>query len=104
MVIYYKKDGVLTDTYDREMVIEDTIGNDVLNCFGEDEDDVAYARNERLGTDFEIILEHMSFASLIGEDTSEEEYFKKSLNELLNPNPVYDFVNTNKKDKHNKGE
>ena len=67
-VVYYEKDDILTDMFDREVVIEDTIGRDVLNHFNEDEEDTAYARNDKLGVDYEIILEHKSFASVVGEN------------------------------------
>lgn len=66
-VVYYEKDDILTDMFDREMFIDDTVGRDVLSHFGDDEDDTAYARNEKLGTDYEVILEHKSFASVVGE-------------------------------------
>lgn len=67
-VVYYEKDDILTDMFDREVVIEDTIGRDALNHFNEDEEGAAYARNDKLGVDYEIILEHKSFASVVGEN------------------------------------
>ena len=67
-VVYYEKDGILTDMFDREVQIEDTIGREVLNHFGDDEEDTAYARNDKLGIDYEVVLEHKSFASVMGED------------------------------------
>lgn len=66
-VVYYEKDHILTDMFDRQMIIEDTIGAETLSHFGDDEDNTAYSRNEKLGTDFEVILEHKSFASIMGE-------------------------------------
>ena len=70
-VVYYEKDDILTDMFDREVVIDDTIGRDVLNHFNEDEEDTAYARNDKLGIDYEVILEHKSFASVMGEDVGD---------------------------------
>ena len=67
-VVYYEKDDILTDMFDREILIEDTIGRDVLSHFNEDEEDTAYARNDKLGIDYEVILEHKSFASVMGEE------------------------------------
>ena len=67
-VVYYEKDKILTDMFDAEISIKDTIGEEVLNHFGEDEEDIAYARNDKLGIDYEVMLEHKSFASVMGED------------------------------------
>ncbi len=70
-VVWYETDKILTDMFDREMFVDDTIGADALEHFNEDEEDTAYARNEKLGMDYEIILEHKSFASVMGENMSE---------------------------------
>lgn len=70
-VIYYEKDDILTDGMDRGIEIDSTIGRDALAHFGDDEEDIAYARNDKIGTDYEIVLEHKSFASVVGEDVGE---------------------------------
>lgn len=67
-VVYYEKDDILTDMFDREIPLEDTIGREVLSEFDKDEEDMAYARNEKVGTDYEVILEHKSFAAIMGEN------------------------------------
>lgn len=67
-LIYYEGDKVLTDMYDREVIIEDTIGKKALEEFGKYEEDISYARNEKIGYDYEIVLEHKSYAAVIGED------------------------------------
>lgn len=67
-VVYYEKDDILTDMFDREILIEDTIGKEALEHFDEDEEDTAYSRNEKNATDYEIIKEHKSFAAVMGEN------------------------------------
>lgn len=67
-VVYYENDEILTDMFDRIIEINDTTGKDALTHFGDEEEDVSYSRNEKLGIDYEIILEHKSFASVVGED------------------------------------
>lgn len=67
-LLYYKDDGVLVTENDH--LIEDpnaTIGADTLTKFGEFEDDVAYARNDRLSIDYEVILQHGSYSDTLGE-------------------------------------
>lgn len=70
-VVYYENDDILTDMFDRDLIIEETIGREVLSHFNEDEEDTAYARNDKLGMDYEIILEHKSFAAIMGENMGE---------------------------------
>lgn len=55
---YYSLDDILTD--ENEDVIENynnIIGDEALSCFGMDSEDpdIVYVRNERFGTDYEII-------------------------------------------------
>ena len=70
-VIYYEKDDILTDGMDRDIEIDSTIGREALSHFGDDEEDIAYARNDKIGTDYEIVLEHKSFAAVVGEDVGD---------------------------------
>ena len=58
ITLTYYADKVLADDND-ELVedINDVVGFDALNSFGEYEDDAAYVRNERLACDFEILKE-----------------------------------------------
>ena len=50
----YYKDGVLADGWGVPMDIEETIGEEALDHFGEYVDDIVYVRNERLELDYEI--------------------------------------------------
>lgn len=61
----YYEDGILTDEYD-EIVedIDDIIGIDSLQHFGEYEDDSVFVRNDRLKCDYEILLDHRRYRDL----------------------------------------
>lgn len=48
-------DGVLTDNFDEPVDINSTIGEDALNHFGEDEDDVIHVRNDARQMDYEVL-------------------------------------------------
>ncbi len=64
----YYDDGVLTDTKDLPMGdddIEEQIGKESLNHFGEYEDDSVFVRNDRLKTDFEILKDMRSYADVL---------------------------------------
>lgn len=50
----YFTDGVLADGWGVKMDIEETIGEDSLNHFGEYVDDIVYVRNDRLEIDYEV--------------------------------------------------
>lgn len=62
-LLYYAEDDILvrtaTEEGQDEIVddIENTIGLDALNNFGEFEDGVVYVRNSKISTDFEVILQ-----------------------------------------------
>lgn len=63
-LLYYMEDGILSDNNDE--VIEDiskTIGDEALNSFGmeSDDEDIVYIRNEKMGTDYEVIRQHKSY-------------------------------------------
>ena len=62
----YYADQVLTDD-DDELIedIEDTIGFDSLNHFGEYEDDSVFVRNDRLKCDYEILLDHRKYSDVV---------------------------------------
>lgn len=61
----YYSDQILTDEYD-ELVedIEDTVGFDSLNYFGEYEDDSVFVRNDRLKCDYEILLDQRKYSDV----------------------------------------
>ena len=71
-VYYYEFDNVLVDA-DEEVIVEidDTIGWDSLDCFGEGSvnPDIVYVRNEELKIDYEIIRLRESYGkSVLGYD------------------------------------
>ncbi len=50
----YFADGVLADSWGVELSIEDTIGEDALDHFGDDVDDIVYVRNDQKEVDYEV--------------------------------------------------
>jgi hypothetical protein len=50
----YFADGVLADSWGVELSIEDTIGEDALDHFGDDVDDIVYVRNDLKEVDYEV--------------------------------------------------
>ena len=61
----YYNDKVLTDEYN-EIVddIDDLIGKDSLNHFGEYEDDSVFVRNDALKVDYEILLDSANYSDI----------------------------------------
>lgn len=57
----YYSDGVLADSWGNKMDIEDTIGEDSLNHFGEYADDILYVRNERMEIDYEVTCDPRTY-------------------------------------------
>ena len=59
---YYSKDEILTDEND-EIVddVDDIVGIEALNHFGEYEEDSVFVRNDRLKCDYEILLDLDSY-------------------------------------------
>lgn len=58
----YYADGVLTDVNDIPVEnVDDIVGEDSLTRFGEFEDDAVYVRNERLGVEYEILLDSRTY-------------------------------------------
>ncbi len=61
----YYSDGVLTDDCDNPVAdIENTVGLESLNSFGEYEDDSVFVRNDRLKTDYEILLDERKYTDV----------------------------------------
>ena len=52
--IDYYKDGILADGWGVKLNIEETIGEDAINHFGDYVDDVVHIRNERTQIDYEV--------------------------------------------------
>jgi hypothetical protein len=64
-LIYYA-DQILADE-DDELVedIEEIVGFESLNTFGQYEDDSVFVRNDRLKCDYEILLDHRKYSDVI---------------------------------------
>lgn len=70
----YYSDGVLTDDWDNVIDnddIDDLIGLDSLNHFGEYEDDSVFVRNDSLKTDYEICKDLRKYSEVIGANYTE---------------------------------
>lgn len=64
--LLYFSDGVLADyNYDRIDNIDDLIGLDSLDHFGDYEDDSVFVRDDRLKTDYEVLLDARKYAEII---------------------------------------
>lgn len=61
---YYSGDSTLTDEFEETVEIEDTIGMDNLDYFGKYEDGTLYVRNEKVSTDYEVIMDGRSFGDI----------------------------------------
>lgn len=71
----YYADGVLAD--DRDNVVEDVegmVGVESLDHFGEYEDDSVFVRNDRLETDYEILLDLRNFDDVAGVNPNRVDY------------------------------
>ena len=71
----YYADQILADDND-EIVddVEDVVGFDSLNSFGEYEDDSVFVRNDRLKCDYEILLDQRKYSSVIRRKPHEVDY------------------------------
>ena len=69
----YFADGVLADSWGVELDIEETIGQESLECFGDYVDGIVYVRNERTETDYEVSQDPRTYEEVL----------------RMNPNPYY---------------
>lgn len=61
----YYSDGVLTDDMDQPIEdVDDVVGKDSLEHFGEYEDDSVFVRNDILRCDYEILLDNRRYADM----------------------------------------
>ena len=60
----YFADGVLADGWGVEMDIENTIGEESLNHFGDYVDEIVYVRNERLEVDYEVTCDSRKYSDV----------------------------------------
>lgn len=65
VALVYYADGVLADDWGCEVDIEETIGEDALNHFGEYDDDVVHVRNERTCADYEVVRDPRRYTDAI---------------------------------------
>lgn len=65
----YYSDGVLTDDLDNPIEdVDDTVGIDFAEHFGEYEDDSVFIRNDRLRSDFEILRDLRNYSDVVNND------------------------------------
>lgn len=69
----YFSDGVLADGWGVQLDIEDTIGEEALNHFGEYADDIVYVRNDQNEIDYEVTRDPRTYEEA----------------RRINPNPYY---------------
>ena len=61
-LLYYEDDETLTNEIDDRIEdIDTSIGAESIDHFGEWEPDVVYVRNDRIGIDYEVILQHSAY-------------------------------------------
>lgn len=64
----YFADGVLADSWGNEVDIEETIGEDSLDRFGDYVDDIVYVRNERKEIDYEVTCDSRRYEDVYGSE------------------------------------
>lgn len=67
VLCYYEEDEVLVDENEDIIMVSDTIGLDALDSFGElsEDPDIVYIRNEKMGTDYEVMCIHKSYQETV---------------------------------------
>lgn len=70
----YYSDGTLADDED-EIIdnIDETVGSDFAEHFGDYEDDSVFIRNDRLKCDYEILRDNRSYTDVTGVDPEQED-------------------------------
>jgi hypothetical protein len=64
----YYADGVLTDFLDNVIEnVDDVVGEESLEHFGEYEEDTVFVRNDHLMTGYEIQRDNRTYAEVVGE-------------------------------------
>lgn len=66
----YFADGILADSWGVQLDIEETIGEDSLDHFGEDQDDILYVRNERNEIDYEVTRDPRTYGEAVRTSTN----------------------------------
>lgn len=70
----YYADGVLANDWYDELDIEETIGEEALEHFGDHVEDVVHVRNEREKADYEVVRDCRNFADIIANDPLGQAY------------------------------
>lgn len=66
VTLTYYNDGVVADMWDEKVDdVDDTIGSDSLNHFGEYEEDSVFVRNDNLKTDYEILRDYRNYSDIV---------------------------------------
>ena len=71
--LVYFTDGILADDWGVILDLDETIGEDAVNHFGEYRDDIVYIRNERTEIDYEVTRDPRTYVDML----------------RTNPNPNY---------------
>lgn len=61
----YYSDGVLANDWDEILDVDETIGEDSLEHFGDYAEDVVHVRNERLNADYEVVRDDRAYTDLV---------------------------------------
>lgn len=64
----YYSDGVLSNDWYEKLDVDETIGQDSIEHFGEYAEDNLHVRNERLKADYEIVRDCRKYADMIAND------------------------------------
>lgn len=64
-VLTYYTDGVLANDWDEVFDIEETIGEESLEHFGDHVEDVVHVRNERLDADYEVVRDCRTYTDVL---------------------------------------
>lgn len=64
----YYADGVLANDWNEKYDLDETIGEDNIEHFGDYTEDVLYIRNERLLADYEVTRDPRNFADVLADD------------------------------------
>ena len=64
-LVYYADDVIADDSDEIIDNINDTIGNDAVNHFGEYDDDAVYIRNDTLKCDYEILRSEREYSDVV---------------------------------------
>lgn len=74
MCLTYYSDGVLANDWFEEFDVEETIGEDSLEHFGDYQTDVVHVRNEQTQTDYEVVRDPRTFAEVNADDPLMSKY------------------------------